>query len=241
MAPREAGDLLVVAVINDTWADHVVSVAGGDVASWSQAAAPFYDDGDGQIMQIRYGVTSSAGAANLAITWNGTTNNADIAVQEFTAGAGASWSFVATGSSASPFPALNSPESGTLYIGAAMAWGNGARWDTPGVTYTVPSPYFLLSWDTDASGTLAPAANGSGSVAALFSATTAAHHDGQQPVVNCDVHSGGRAHDNSGSHHDDDHDGADDDHCGSAHPHRRRGGASQPDTGFTVAQQPVRQ
>jgi hypothetical protein len=172
VAPREAGDLLVVTVINDTWADHVVSVAGGDVASWSPAAAPFYDDGDGQVMQIWYGVTSSAGAANLAITWNGTTNNADIAVQEFTAGADASWSFVATGSSASPFPALNSPESGTLYIGAAMAWGNGGAGNTPGVTYTVPSPYFLLSWDTDASGTLAPAANGGGSVAALFSATT---------------------------------------------------------------------
>ncbi len=171
VAPHEASDLFVVAVINDTWADHVVSVAGGDVASWSAAGAPFYDGSDGQVMQIWYGEISSPGAANLAITWNGRIDNADIAVQEFTAGTDASWSLEATGRSSSPFPALNSPQRGTLYIGAAMAWGNGGAGSTPGVTYTVPNRYFLLSSDTDASGTLAPAGNGSGSVAALFMAT----------------------------------------------------------------------
>ena len=67
VAPRHADDLLVLAVINDTWADHVVSVSGGDVASWSPAGAPFYDGGDGHIMQIWYGQTSSAGGANLGV------------------------------------------------------------------------------------------------------------------------------------------------------------------------------
>lgn len=181
VAPSAAGELLVVSVINDNWPDHVASVTGADVALWSAAGAPFYDGADGRVMQIWYGVTSSAGAANLAITWNGTANNADIALQEFTAGADAFWSFVATGSSASPFPPLNSPESGALYVGAAMAWGNGGAGGTPEVTYTVPSPYFLLSWDTDASGTLAPAANGSGSVAALFRATTADNTTASSP------------------------------------------------------------
>ena len=171
VAPRQADDLLVLAVINDTWADHVVSVSGGDVASWSPAGAPFYDGGDGHIMQIWYGQTSSAGGANLVMAWNGRVNNADIAVQEFTAGAGASWSWVASGSSSHPFPALNSPESGAVYIGAALAWGNGTAGTTPGVVYAVPNRSFLMSWDTDTSGALAPAANGAGSVAALFSAT----------------------------------------------------------------------
>jgi hypothetical protein len=171
VAPQQADDLLVLAVINDTWADHVVSVSGGDVASWSPAGAPFYDGGDGHIMQIWYGQASSAGAANLMITWNGRVNNADIAVQEFTAGAGASWSGVASGSSSNPFPALNSPVSGDLYIGAALAWGDGAAGTTPGIVYTVPSKSFVMSWDTDTSGVVAPTANGAGSVAALFTAS----------------------------------------------------------------------
>ncbi len=229
VAPRQAGDLLVVATINDTWADHVVSIAGGDVASWSAAAAPFFDDGDGQVMQIWYGKTSSAGAANLAVTWNGRINNADIAVQEFTASADASWTLVATGRSSSPFPALSSPENGTLYIGAAMAWGNGGAGSTSGVTYTVPNGYFLLSSDTDVRGTLAPAGNGSGSIAALFSATTPGASVVSSPSSNCDVHYGAHGHHNGGSHDDD---GADD-HGADDH---RGGSPSQPDTSVTVAQ-----
>jgi hypothetical protein len=166
------GDLFVLAVINDTWADDVTSVTGGDVTSWHRAGAPFFDGRDGQILQVWYGQVSSTTATGLAISWDGRINNADVAVQEFSAGADPTWSLVRDGASSSPFPALSSPESGMLYFGAAMGWGNAAAGATPGVTYTVPNGKFLLAWDTAASGKVVPAATGAGSVAALFKATT---------------------------------------------------------------------
>ncbi len=68
---------------------------------------------------------------------------------------------------------MSSPASGTLYFGAATAWGNGAAGATPGVTYSVPTKNFLVAWNTNSSGTVAPAATGAGSVAALFNAAAA--------------------------------------------------------------------
>ncbi len=172
--PAYAGDLYVLAVINDTWADQVTAVSGGDVTSWQPAARPFFDGNDGQMLQIWYGQVSSTSPTTLSITWNGTINNADVALEEFSAGTNATWSLVGDGLSRTPFPALSSLTTGTLYFGAAMAWGNGAAGATPGVTYSVPNRNFLIAWNTNSSGTVAPGATGAGSVAALFNATTAA-------------------------------------------------------------------
>ncbi|HET9060702.1 MAG TPA: hypothetical protein VFN61_12335, partial [Acidimicrobiales bacterium] len=43
IAPEATGDLVVVAVINDTWATQVTSVSGGSVGSWQPAGSPFLD------------------------------------------------------------------------------------------------------------------------------------------------------------------------------------------------------
>ncbi len=102
--PADPGDLFVLAVINDTWADQVTAVSGGDVTSWHPAARPFFDGNDGQMLQIWYGQVSSTSPTTLSIAWNGTINNADVALEEFSAGANATWSLVGNGTSSAPFP-----------------------------------------------------------------------------------------------------------------------------------------
>jgi len=170
VTPRNQYDLLVVSVINDTWSDHVTGVYGGGAASWSPAGSPFYDGADSRIMQIWYGRAATTSASTLGIAWNGTPRDADVAVHEFAAGAGASWSLVTDGNSSSPFPSLSVPAGGGLYVGAAMAWSNGAAGKSPGVTYSVPNSRFLMAWDTGGIGTVAPSATGAGAVGAVFGA-----------------------------------------------------------------------
>ncbi|MGH9104557.1 MAG: hypothetical protein ACRDZX_01720, partial [Acidimicrobiales bacterium] len=166
---QEAGDLEVVAIINDSWPHAVSSVTGGGVDDWSSAGSPFFDGADGQVLQIWYGTVATAGTATLTVSWDGPVHNADVANQEFSAGAGYSqWSLAAAGSSARPFPALAAPGGPALYFGAAMAWGGAGAGTTPGVSYTVPSGSFLTASGVTASGVLAPTASGAGSVGALF-------------------------------------------------------------------------
>ena len=169
------GDLFVLAAINDTWADEVTTVSGGDVTSWHRAEAPFLDGQDGQIMQIWYGQVRALHpppACPLPGMGGSTTRTSPS--RSSVRAPTRTWSLVGNGTSFSPFPALSSPESGTLYFGAAMGWGNAVAGATPGVTYTVPNTRFLLAWNTDASGDVVPAATGAGSVAALFNATAPA-------------------------------------------------------------------
>ena len=156
ITPAATGDLLVVAVMNDTWADYVTSVSGGDVATWSAASAPDFDGTDGHIFQIWYGAVSATTNSTLSISWNGTINNVGVCVEEYSAGTAVQWSVAASGNASSPFPALNAPSGGGLYFGAAMAWSNAAAGSTPGFSYLVPTSDFLLAWDTSASGRAAP-------------------------------------------------------------------------------------
>ncbi|MGH9106893.1 MAG: hypothetical protein ACRDZX_13900, partial [Acidimicrobiales bacterium] len=165
------GDLEVLAVVNDTWADSVTSVTGGGVSQWSPAGAPFFDGADGQTLQIWYGTVTSAGSFDLTVAWNGVVENADLAEEEFSAGPRASWSLAAEGDAQHPFPALDASSPGELYFGAAMSWGEAQAGNTPGTSYTVPDNDFMVASDTDASGAVAPDGNGAGSVGALFEAT----------------------------------------------------------------------
>lgn len=174
VSPRYAGDLLVVTVVNEGLPQHVTSVSGGGVASWSATSAPFVDGADGQVLQIWYGTVTSVGAAHIAVNWSDDIADADVTAQEFTIGAPASWALEAEGTSASPFPVLTAPPSGDLYVGAATASGNAASGATHDVTYTVPDDNFVYATDPGAYGAFAPAAAGAGAVAALFSATALA-------------------------------------------------------------------
>ena len=114
---------------------------------------------------------ASAGSSNIAVTWTGSVDNISLGVEEYSAGTGSTWSLDTDGTASSPMPALSTQGPGELYFGAAMAWWDAAAGSAPGVTYNVPDDQFLLAWDTNTSGTLAPTGTGAGSVAALFIAT----------------------------------------------------------------------
>ena len=129
-----SGQLLVVAVVNDTWAAQVSSISGGGATSWSEAGAPFVDSTDGKVMSIWWGDVTTGGASMVTVNWDGTTDRADIAAQAFMDNGASSWSLTAAGAAGTPFPALSAGEDNSVYFGAAMAWGDGAAGDTSGVT-----------------------------------------------------------------------------------------------------------
>ncbi len=173
-SPASKGDLVVAAVVNDTWAQHVASVSGGGVDSWLPAGAPFFDGGDGQIMQLFYGLAARTSRSALQVRFSGTVDNADLAVEEFAAGRRAQWTLVSDGNAGSPFPSLSAPSGGGVYVGAAMAWGNAAAGNTAGFGYLVPNANFVVATSPDTSGQVQPTATGAGSVAAVFAATSTA-------------------------------------------------------------------
>jgi RHS repeat-associated protein len=177
VSPQRAGDVMVIGVINDTWGTTVSSVSGGGVAAWAPTGVD-YDGGDGQMLQIFYGVVSSPGSSSITVTWSSSIGNAHVAAEEFSAGTGVTWSVDSAASSASPFPSLSPARSGELYFGAAFAWGNAAAGSTPGVTYTVVpneggsnAGCSMVAWDTDVTGAISPTGTGAGSVAVLLTAT----------------------------------------------------------------------
>ena len=51
-SPETVGDLLVLAVLNDTWPESVTSVSGGGVTTWASAGPTFWDGSDGEMEQI---------------------------------------------------------------------------------------------------------------------------------------------------------------------------------------------
>lgn len=173
-SPSATGDLMVLAVDNDTWADTVSSVSGGGVSGWTAASSPFLDGADGQIEQIWYGTVSATGSSHITVNFTGSVNNANILAQEFSAGSGTTWSVDTTATASSPFPSLSAAGTGELYFGEATAYGNAAAGTTAGVSYYVPTSNFLAAWDTNVTGTLAPNGTGHGSLAALLVAHGAA-------------------------------------------------------------------
>ena len=166
--PRHSGDLVVASVVNDSWANHVQTVSGGDVSNWAPAGPAFYDGSDGQILQIFFGTSSGTSPSTVQVGFSGTVGNADVAVEEVTSGSAANWSLASYASAGKPFPALSAPAGGGVYVGEAMAWGDAAAGTTTGVDYLAPSSGYLLATDTSANGDLAPTGTGSGSVAAMF-------------------------------------------------------------------------
>jgi hypothetical protein len=163
--------VLVLGVINDTWATSVSSVSGGGVSNWQKATSVDYDGTDGQMLQYWYGTVTSTSSSTLTVTYGKSINNTYIAVQEFDGGSGASWSVDTTKTSSTPFPSLGASSSGELYVGMGFAWDNAAAGTTSGVTYNVLSSSFVLASDTNVSGTISPAGTGAGSLAVLFKAT----------------------------------------------------------------------
>ena len=168
VSPQNARDLLVLTVIND-WSSSVTDVSGGGVSQWTEASAPYMDAADGKALQVWFGVVTDAGPAQVDVTWSGAAQNADLAIQEFSAGTDPTWSLYDAGSSSEPFPSLSGPATDEAYVGAATADGDAAAGPDSGVVYTVPNDDFVFAVATGPIGEAT--ATGAGSVAALFGAT----------------------------------------------------------------------
>jgi len=124
-------------------------------------------------------VTSPVPPSTVAFT--GSHSNDELMAQEYSAGAGATWSTGANGSTSSTtstvtFPSLTPTGSGQLYLGFAQVDGGGQAGSTPGFSYTITSAEAsVLCWDANVSSTVSPTASqtatGSDSVGALFAAS----------------------------------------------------------------------
>ncbi len=172
--PQNVGDLMLLGIEDsNTTLPTVTGVSGGG-SSWRLVAsdndATYTQDGD----EIWEGVVTATGSSAITITLNGFSDGEDLLAQEFSAGASVTWSLdqsgKVTGTSAQDFayPSLTPAGSNELYFGIGNAInstqlvGHG----TPGVTYisTGLECVSLVAYDTNTSGTLAPAvANSSGS------------------------------------------------------------------------------
>jgi hypothetical protein len=154
------------------------SVSGGGVGTWNQDTA--YTLG-GDELGIWWGVVTQAGASTITLSLNtGTVLFDEVAAQEFTAGAGATWAPGASGESISrtsavTFPTLTPATAGELYFGYGFVTGTGSAGSTPGFTYTVtPATTDVVTWDTNLTTTASPTASqtstGSGAIGGLFTA-----------------------------------------------------------------------
>ena len=170
-SPNRAGDLMALAVINSTWADSVTSVSGGGVSSWASAGAPFFDGADGEIMQIsvRHRRRDRPGERHGALERHDKRcRPRPGGVQRRHRG------HLGLGhrrQRRQPVPLADCRGQRGALLRCRHGLGNGAAGSTTGVAYDVPNNGFLMAWDTDTTGTLAPGGTGAGSVAALFAAS----------------------------------------------------------------------
>jgi hypothetical protein len=180
VSPKTTGDLMVLSIALDgsTTGVQFTSVSGGGVAKWSQDTA--YTQG-GDELAIWWGVVTAAGPSPINLGLNsGTVLWDEVSAQEFSAGAGATWSAGASGESISrnsvvTYPTLTPAAAGELYFGYAFVTGTGSPGSTPGFTYTSTPQSDIVTWDTDLSSTASPTASQtsseSGGVGGLFTAT----------------------------------------------------------------------
>ena len=126
-------------------------------------------------------MVSATGASTVTVAFGGSHSDDELMAQEYSAGAGATWSAGANGSTSSTtstvtFPSLTPSGSGELYLGFAQVDGSGEAGSTPGFSYTITSAEgSVLCWDTNVSSATSPTAtqtgSGSDSVGALLVAS----------------------------------------------------------------------
>ncbi len=178
VSPKAIGDLmtLVVSVVGGP----VSSVSGGGVTNWYKDIAKVGNQ-EGNDNEIWRGVVSATGASTITVAFTGSHSDDELMAQEYSAGAGATWSAGANGSTSSTtstvtFPSLTPSGPGQLYVGFAQVDGTGEAGSTPGFSYTITSAEgSVLCWDTNVSSATSPTAaqtgSGSDSVGALLAAS----------------------------------------------------------------------
>ncbi len=178
VSPKGVGDLMTLVV--SVTGGPVSSVSGGGVTTWSKDIAKVGNQ-EGNDNEIWWGVVSATGASTVTVAFGGSHSDDELMAQEYSAGAGATWSAGANGSTSSTtstvtFPSLTPSGSGELYLGFAQVDGSGEAGSTPGFSYTITSAEgSVLCWDTNVSSATSPTAtqtgSGSDSVGALLVAS----------------------------------------------------------------------
>ncbi len=167
VSPQAVGDLMVLTAttVNST-PPTITSVSGGGVSDWSLAKRftdSTYEDVDEEVWT---GVVTATGAATITVALSGYAYADDLMAQEFSAGSGADWALDTSGSgtqASSPwaYPSLTATGSGELYYGVAVANNDStlSGGGTSGFTYAQSGLTLndMLAYDTDVSGTVAPA------------------------------------------------------------------------------------
>ena len=104
LAPEAAGDVLAVTVLAGNSSDpqpYITAVSGGGVTTWSKAVQWAPTTSTDSDMEIWWGVVTATGASNIDLTWDTTPGGSAAIVQEFSAPAGATWSFGGSGNDSS--------------------------------------------------------------------------------------------------------------------------------------------
>lgn len=167
VSPQEAGDVLVGFIEIDPQPATVSSLSSNGV-TWSRIYQFIGDDG--KDYELWKGIVQASGTDTVTINFAGTVGTSDVKTgfQEFAAinyGAATVWTVDAsgTGGSATPtttiqYPALTASGPGELYWGYGQTAGAGSEGSTPGFTYSVTPAHGVVTWNTNASGTIAPTA-----------------------------------------------------------------------------------
>jgi hypothetical protein len=139
--PSAIGDVLVLVGTDGGGNGRITSVAGGGVETWTLLAGGETTS----YSSIWWGVIMTAGVAQLTVSNpNGVYTGACLAVQQFTGGAGGTWSSDGSGSSkgttgtSGTYPSLVPSYDGELYVGVLKAFGGSPGGSTSGFTYDNP-------------------------------------------------------------------------------------------------------
>jgi hypothetical protein len=140
VSPTAIGDVLVVPIIILT-ATPVSGVSGGGVTTWNKGAQADPIAGDAEIW---WGVTTTTGSSTITIAGTFTAGNVRvIGCQQFTGGAGVTWSQDGAGagsSSTTPassgnYPSVVPSNAGELYVGVADLTGGTPGGSSTGFLY----------------------------------------------------------------------------------------------------------
>ena len=166
VSPQATGDLMLLTVdTNNSTPPIVTSVSGGGVSNWSFVKRLTDASNAGYDTEIWSGVVATTGPSTITITVSGYSNGNDLTAQEFSAGAGATWSIASSGALSSfgspwDYPLLSAAGSGELYYGFAVRNNSGtlSGGGTAGFTYVATGlpGGDLVAYDASASGALQP-------------------------------------------------------------------------------------
>lgn len=164
--PTNIGDIYIL--WSGTATQLVRSVSGGGVTKWQRINSGF---GNSQYGSLWWGTVVATGSTTITVTYNGSSGNGYIWLQEFTAGAGMKWSYdrtaVTSGSGTTvSFPSMTpSTNLGELYFGVAHGVGGTySAGSSSGFTYSTDNTTYNPSVTT----TVAPTATTTGATSQWF-------------------------------------------------------------------------